>query len=363
MIVQRQLFGPGEIHFNSIQNALPYGSIIPTTIDVSEYEEEAEDKPKKRGRPKKSDKEETKLAIQADVAKQQNAVDTIMTNNNPVIDKYANTTRALQDTVMQLDQLAGELKSELDHVRTMKSTGLTIKTKYEAITGLGGTVGQLLRGKIDAIKEINKSITDSNNIEIKRYKEISDREADKNSDARMTELYKAYINMPVGTYQSQFPDITDATMAGQVRGVPMFNQNNQGQYYLPEAEVTPEMNRILLEGNHNIETVVVADPNTNERRFEVIDNRTGQIVPNYPVPSTLVLNGLDIDYNRSIAVNKDLNEQYNVIARPSAPEYYDGNQNYDANAVQAIQDLNDTPEVKERRPRPIVKTKSGRESF
>ena len=367
MIVRNHVYGPGEIRFKSIQNALPYGS-VPVTIDITDEYEDAsvEEKPKKRGRPRKTDKQEVQLAIQADNARQQQAVNTIMTNNSPVIERYTETTKALHDTVLQLDQLATELKGELDTVRTMKSTGLTMKTKYEAITGLGGTVGQLLRGKIDAIKEINKSITDSNNIEIKRHKQILESEVEKNSDARMTELYKAYINMPVGSYQSPFPNIMDATIAGEVRGVPMLSQNAQGQYYLPEAEVTPEMNRILLEGNHNIETVVVADPTTNDRRFEVIDNRTGERINNYPVPSNLILNGLDIDYERGLAINKDINQQYNVIARPSAPEYYDGTQvtvQLDPNAAQALEDLNNTPEVTERVPKPIVKTKTGRESF
>lgn len=369
---EQKYYGPGELHFNMLNNLVPAGT-TPLTIDVSpgtefvseEYVVE-EPKPKKRGRPRKADKEEVKIAAEADQAKANEiqAGNTIMTNNSPVIDRYEQTTRALQDTVYQIDQLAGELKYELDHVRTLKGTSITSKVKYDAITGLGSTVGQLLRGKIDAIKEINKSITDSNNIEIKRFKELGEREADKNSDARMSELYKAYINMPIGTYQSPFPNIMDATIAGQIQGMPMLTQNPQGQYFLPEANVTPEMNRILLEGNPNIETVIVADPTTNERHFEVIDNSTGQRVDNYPVPSNLVLNGIDIDYEKGIGINRDVNAQYNVIAKPSGPLYYNPNQaNLDPNAAQALMDLNETPEVQEKRPKPIVKTKSGREAF
>lgn len=363
---QQKYFRPGEIQFNILRNVIPVGT-EPLTIDAETEELYEEPKPKKRGRPRKADKEEVKMAAKADQAKAEEvqAGNTIMTNNSPVIDRYDQTTRALQETVYQIDQLAGELKYELDHVRTMKGTSITSKVKYDAITGLGSTVGQLLRGKIDAIKEINKSITDSNNIEIKRFKELGEREADKNSDARMSELYKAYINMPVGTYQSPFPNIVDATIAGQIQGMPMLGQNDQGQYYLPEANVTPEMNRILLEGNPNIETIVVADPTTNERHFEVINNATGERISNYPVPSNLVLNGMDIDYDKGIAINRDVNTQYNVITRPSGPSYYNPNQaNLDPNAAQALQDLNDTPEAQqEKRPKPIVKTKSGREAF
>ena len=110
--------------------------------------------------------------------------------------------------------------------------------------------------------------------------------------------------------------------------------------------------------------LVVADPTTNERHFEVINNATGEKISNYPVPSNLVLNGMDIDYDKGIAINRDVNTQYNVIARPSGPSYYNPNQaNLDPNAAQALQDLNDTPEAQEKRPKPIVKTKSGREAF
>ena len=216
---QQKYFRPGEIQFNILRNVIPVGT-EPLTIDAETEELYEEPKTKKRGRPRKADKEEVKIAAKADQAKAEEvqAGNTIMTNNSPVIDRYDQTTRALQETVYQIDQLAGELKYELDHVRTMKGTSITSKVKYDAITGLGSTVGQLLRGKIDAIKEINKSITDSNNIEIKRFKELGEREADKNSDARMSELYKAYINMPVGTYQSPFPNIVYIVI-GDTHGV------------------------------------------------------------------------------------------------------------------------------------------------
>lgn len=323
----------GGLRFNCIDN--PNAGYVNADLDVTRNIEVVNGVPtvRKRGRRKKEDKPETKLALAADKARglesSENKPDNIMTNDAPVYDKYNDTNNALKQTVVQMEILAGELKTELDNVRTMKSSTMTAKVKYDAISGLGSTIGQLLRSKVDAIKEMNRSITEANNMEIKRFKEIGERNAEKSSEERVMELYNAYINMPVGSYTGpQFPTTIDAT-TGQVSSVGMAPPG-----VVPMINVTPEMNRMLLDGNPNIATVVINDPVTGEYKFDVIDRTTMQSVPNYPRPSQMILEGLTINPNTGVAVNKDYNLEYDVINRPSIPEY-----ETDPNAAQAIKDM------------------------
>ena len=341
--MNNDIIGPGQYSFKSLKDPnIGRINASPETLKDIEIVDGVPTIKRKKGRPRKADKEETAIAIRSDnAAKEQAKVEgpgTIMTNESPVIDRYQDTTNILRHSIMQMDQLASELKQELDTVRTMKSASLTAKTKYDAITGMASTIGQLIKGKVEAVREINKSITESNNAEIKRFKEIGDRNASKSSEEQIMEMYNAYINMPVGTYANQFPTTIDAT-TGQIITVPMV-QN--GMLPVPQ-QITPEMNRMMLDGDPNITTVLVNDPVTNESYFDVIDRRTGQSIPNYPRPSQMILEGTQINPSGTLAVNRDLNLEYDVIQRPSNPEYQ---QTYmDPNTSQVLEDMQ-SPEIK-----------------
>lgn len=348
-------FGPGQWNLKSLQDPeVGKISASPEAMRDIEVVNGVPTVKKKKGRPRKEDKEESIIAAKADQAAKKEAEvlgpGTIMTNDSPVIDRYNDTTNILKYSILQMDQLAGELKQELDTVRTMKSASLTTKTKYDAITGIASTIGQLIKGKVEAVREINKSITESNNAEIKRFKEIGDKNATKSSEEQIMEMYNAYLSMPVGSYPSQgFPNIMDAT-TGQIISVPMIQQ---GQQQPPMINITPEMNRMMLDNDPNITTVLIHDPTTNEQYFDVIDRRTGQSVPNYPRPSQMILEGVQINSTGNLAVNKDLNLEYDVIQRPSLPEHMPM---MDANANQVMEDMQSVPE-------PNRRNSKGRNSF
>ena len=301
---------------------------------------------KKKGRPKKGEREEDILARNADAAARVEANGTkvpatIMNSDTPIIDRYIGTTSMLQHTIMQTDQLASELKQDLDKVRTMKSTSLSAKVKYDAIGTLGSTIGNLLGNKIRAIQEMNKTLSDTNKLELQKYKEIGDRNAEKSSEERIMELYNAFINMPVGVHPGQsFVPINDATLGQSpviaIGAPPTVNPN----------VISPEMNRLLLENNPNIQTVVIHDPTTGTNRFDVIDQSTGQSVPNYPRPGQMILEGLNVKTNQGIAINKDLNLEYPVVVQPSMPDVIHSS---DPNLNQVISDMQDAPATPRKR--------------
>ena len=330
---------PGKISFSSLD---PNSNITinASTSDTADIEvvDGVPTVKKKRGRPRKADKQETAIAKVIDTKdlQESNIPPTIMNSTDPIIDKYRDTTNMLQHTVMQLDTLASELKQDLNAVRAMRNT--TAKYKYEAIGTIGGTMSNLLRNKIEAIREINKTITDTNKMEISKYKEIGDLNAKKSDDERIMDMYNAFINMPVGTYNPSmgFPTTIDAT-TGAVSSYPM------GASTAPPQNITPEMNRVLMDGDPNIQTVVITDPTTGQYAFDVIDKSTGQSVPNYPRPGQMILEDLQINAREGVAVNKNLGLEYPLVERPSMPMVVPSHpltlRDVDPVAAQAYEDL------------------------
>lgn len=264
---------------------------------------------KRRGRPPKSEKEETKIALKLDETTRANAEKanlpfTIVNNEGPIIQSYDDTNVMLRGTIAQLDQLACEVKGQLDYVKASR----TMKGKYKSVSDLAMTAGSLLTSKITAIRELNKTMTDCHNLELKRVKEIGGAD-DKTDEQRVMDMYNAYISMPVGQYNGpQFPNIADASTSqvGMVSMMPPGGMQNN-------FSMTPEMNRVMMGDDENIKTVVIYNPATMERHFEVVDVRTGAHVPNFPLPSSMVLDGLEIRESEGIAVHRELGMQFDLV--------------------------------------------------
>ena len=345
-IMTRDGYEPGQLKFGLIEGdsnrpVKSYVNVTPDMIENIDTSGEAPTLKKRRGRPKKGEREEDVLARNADQAARELAPigpNTIMTTENPIIDRYGETNAMLHHTIAQTDQLAHELKADLDNIRTMKSTSLSAKTKYEAIGTIGSTIGNLLRTKISAVQELNKTLSDTNKMEISRFKEIGDRNAEKSNEERIMELYNAYINMPVGQVQGPTFIPMEQAVVGQAPVIAI----GQAPQNMP---VTPEMNRILLENNPNIETILVHDPTTGTNHFDVIDKSTGQSVPNYPRPGQMVLEGIDVKPNQGIAINRSLNQEFPLVVQPSMPDVVHST---DPNMNQVLQDMGMVSETKKK---------------
>ena len=77
--------------------------------------------------------------------------------------------------------------------------------------------------------------------------------------------------------------------------------------------LTPEQNRMRMESNPNIQTVVRYDQSTGQRSFDVIDTSTGMSVPNYPRPDNFLLEDTTIDIHSGIARNRNVNNVWPLI--------------------------------------------------
>lgn len=221
---------------------------------------------------------------------------------------YNETNNLIRGAIMQSDELSNEIKQDIDIVRASK----TIKNKYTYITNLTASASALLSTKISAIKELNSTITQAHNLELNRMKTLKLNEAEANDDAKMMDIYSAFVNTPVGTYTPSAPNIQDITLGvnapnGAVAPVEMISNNPVN------GNLTAEQNRMRMESNPNIQTVIRYNQATGQRAFDVIDTTTGASIPNYPRPDGFLLEDTTIDVHSGIARNRNINTVWPLV--------------------------------------------------
>lgn len=271
----------------------------------------AEPPKKKRGRPRKSEQNGEVTVVQAN---NNSSGLPLCQTNEPYEDTYEETNDMLRVSIAQLDILAGDVKGEIDHIRGSK----TLKGKYKYISDLCATASSLVSSKISAIKEINAVKTKCHELEIRRIKDIKSAAANQQDDDKyIADLYNAYINTPIGAAQHPALQYTSANVAGNMgalmsgmNAVPANEEQNFNNFM---SNLTPEQNRMILGDNPNIETVIVYDPNTGDKMFDVIDTSTGMPVPNYPRPDRGLLDDTSIDFGTGIASNTNIGQSWKVV--------------------------------------------------
>lgn len=259
--------------------------------------------PKKRSKPK--------VAVNGEVLPERDIVNPIPGAAVAEVDyarSYNETNNLIRGAIIQSDELSNEIKQDIDTVRSSK----TIKNKYTYITNLTASASALLSTKISAIKELNSTITQAHNLELNRMKTLKLNEAEANDDAKMMDIYSAFVNTPIGTYTPNTPNIQDITLGvnnpnGPVSPIEMVANNGVN------ANLTAEQNRMRMENNPNIQTVVRYNQSTGQRMFDVVDTTTMQSVPNYPRPDAFLLEDTTIDVHAGIARNRNINVVWPLV--------------------------------------------------
>mgnify|MGYP006887184951 FL=1 len=219
---------------------------------------------------------------------------------NQFMHSYEKTNALLEGAIVQTDILSSEIKEDIDTIRASK----TLKNKYTYITNLTSSASSLIATKIQAIKEINGTISQAHKLELDRMKQMKDAEKDQSDDSRMMDLYKAFVNTPVGTYNTPaMPTIGDSMLAGAPMGNNVTPVSMGG---LDNGQLTPEQMRMRMESDPNIMTVVKFNQTTGERYFDVINRTNGGSIPNYPRPDPFLLDDTVIDVHAMSARNKNL---------------------------------------------------------
>ena len=230
--------------------------------------------------------------------------------NIPYASAYAETNKQLDDAIMQLDILGTEIVTELQYVRGSK----TLKGKYGYINDMTATATSIISTKLAAIKEKNKTIGDVNKFELDRQKQLKSTMAEEDDNTRISNLYNAFINTPVGAGPGVLAPPMQDIIAGGMGIVPdvtrMSIGNDQAAW---EQGLNPAENRMLLEAKGTIETVVVYDEGTGNRWFEVLDKVTRQPIPNVEKPDPSYIYDLDINIRGGFAKDSNRSTTYPLI--------------------------------------------------
>ena len=262
---------------------------------------------KKRGRPKGS--VNSKDIVKADPEPTE-VVD------RPASYTYQETTNMLHGTIAQIDELSFSIRQELDNVRASR----TMRNKYGAMTDLTENLTSLISSKIQAIKELNSSISKANDLDYKRQKDMMAVNGSQNDEKHIMDMYSAFVQNPNGTPNNILgPGIMDTSMVGN-GSIIRADATPTPEGQLPDlgylnylSNITPEQNMMMLESNPNIKEVVVYDHATGNKFFQVMDMSTMQVVPNVPVKSQMFMEDTVLDLQNHIAKNVNLNATYPIV--------------------------------------------------
>lgn len=257
-------------------------------------------KPRRRGRPKKKENSD-EISVGGDVAE--------IVTNQPYIESYDETNNMLKYMIADIEGLQCELKQEFNDVRLSKMRG-----KYDYLTNISATISSLASTKLSAIKELNTVITKCHDMELKRTKELK-LETSGNDDAAIMGLYENIINTPRNQLETGF--LPPRLESGDI---PLMVQPQGGmdifQPMIPNEELfTPEQNRMIIEHNPDVKTVVVYDPSLEVKEFVAMNVRSGELIDNISLPDPFILEDMNINMQTGVARNSNLNMNFPLALR------------------------------------------------
>lgn len=221
---------------------------------------------------------------------------------------YEDSMKQLDETIRQLDYIAGETAADAAMVRASK----TLRNKYGILPNMTENTISALNAKLSAIKEKNKVTADIMHLELQRTKELKLQQNEQDDTTRIADMYHAFINTPMGMGPGVLgPTIQDMTIMGQTQLPHMdIGMGNDGMW---EQSLDPAQKRMLYDAQGRIETIVVYDETTGNRYFSVVDKQTRQPVQGIEAPSNANIYDLDINLRAGIAKDPNRNEIYPLV--------------------------------------------------
>lgn len=304
------MINPIEIHDEDNQE-IEFSLDIESLQDVEFYSDYEDEEPKTK-RKKRSTKKKTLSTKPEDMfeAEESNRELGYLESNKSYKESYAEGENLLRGSIIQIDKLQNDINEQLALIKSSK----TLKRKYDYITNLTSASGALISTRVGAIKELNKIVTDSHNLEMKRNKDLMlSAQGQKDDNKAIMDMYNAFIATPMSANKASFnqmaiPSITDLT----------FREGSNTQPFsmavaAEEAPLSNAANMMRLEHNPDVETVVVYDAATGNTWFDVINTKTMQSVEHADKPDPMFLEDTKIDIRNGIARNTNLDLTYKLI--------------------------------------------------
>ena len=250
---------------------------------------------------------------------------TIGEGNEPAEDdsyakKYESTNAMLMNSVAQLDAGVMEMQGDVNLIRASK----TLKRKYDYLSAIQGTIGQYIGTKVSALREINSTITKCNELELKRAKDLKDKEGEQNTDKAIMDMYNAFISMPTDLNSTGVPTVSQLTLNPATTGV--IPTNIMGEVSEEAGmqnfinNMNPAQRLSMYEQDPNVQEVGVYDNTTGARRFEVMNLATGEIIPNVDKHDMMFMEDTTLDLNTHTARNLNLNLTFPIVEVGARPE-------------------------------------------
>ena len=164
-------------------------TMIPVDGDIPDTE--LEKRKRGSGRPRKETGSSTSIvrANSNEVQKVQGAI----VEDMPTSYTYMETNGLLHETLSQIDGLNVELMREFEAIRHNR----TMKNKHNVMIGLSENIGSLINNRISVIKEINSTISKSNDMDYKKEKDRRVAASVQDDDKYIADLYKSFMQNPV----------------------------------------------------------------------------------------------------------------------------------------------------------------------
>lgn len=230
--------------------------------------------------------------------------------NIPYQVAYNETNQQLDHAIHQLNALGADMMADINMVRSSK----TMKNKYNIVNDLTENAVSIINAKIAAIKEKNKTINDVNNLEIRRIKELKLSASNEDDNTRIANMYHAFVNYPMSQGPSVLgPNVQDVMFNnGPVADMTRYSMGMDDTAEWQNS-LNPAEQRMVLEAQGKIETVVVYDESSGNRYYSVVDKNTRQPVPNVETPDDSTIYNLDINVNGMYAKDVNRNVTYPLV--------------------------------------------------
>lgn len=246
-------------------------------------------------------------------------------NNNglePFDEKYKETNNMLREVIAQTNMSMADINEDIRLLRSSK----TVRNKYTYLSSLTDASASMLSNKLNAIKEMNNSISKAQDFELKRAKELhlNDQVDD---DKAIQDMFRAFVSSSNSNpYAALGPSSYDMTVNnGAVVGVipPNSPIDDNTAYNNYVQNMTSAQHMIALENDPNVKQVVIWNKSTGAKSFEIMNMATGEILNNVEKHDIMFMEDTTIDERAGLARNIMLNETYPliVIGDSSIDEY------------------------------------------
>lgn len=286
--------------------------------DLELKEPQVVELPKKR----RTTKAKTDNIIKPDEEKKEDTTLPIYQSNVPYKTEYEETDYILKETIAQLNDLSMNIKSDIVGIKESK----TLRNKYTYLNNLYSSYANTISAKISAVREMNSITTKAVELDLKRAKEFNMNNA-VDDDKAVMDMYKSIISIPKDDPLSAYGmPVSHSMMTANVYPQQVMGANEDAIYQNYIANLTPEQKLMRYEDDPNVQTVVIYNKDTFEKRFAVMNVATGEEITGVPVRDTaMFMPDTTIDEAHGIARNVNLNETYPLIVIGSGDrniEYY-----------------------------------------